>query len=233
MKKKNRYVYPAILTYEDKGKIAITFPDLPGCASCGETDDEAIDCGREALGGHPVGNGEGRRRNPRAVVPKHVETGRKRSGCADRRPYAADPFGTGKSVSEPYNHAAGLDERASSGAGRQFFTGFAGNAGQRLRNPQIIQPEKRNEVRPSAEPPNPCGAEMRYVSAPAFLCTGNAGFFNHSKIFCLCNLLQFPTLFDDFLRFHELSAVRNIGCVAYNEIIGFAGYRCPDQRADR
>ena len=52
MKKKNRYVYPAILTYEDKGKIAITFPDLPGCASCGETDDEAIDCGRVALGGH-------------------------------------------------------------------------------------------------------------------------------------------------------------------------------------
>lgn len=52
MEYKNRYVYPAVLTYEGKGKIAVTFPDLPGCASCGETDDDAIASGREALGGH-------------------------------------------------------------------------------------------------------------------------------------------------------------------------------------
>ena len=52
MKKVDRYAYPAILTYEDGYEIAVTFPDLPGCATSGATEIEAIAAGREALGLH-------------------------------------------------------------------------------------------------------------------------------------------------------------------------------------
>jgi len=52
MKKKDRYVYPAVLTYEEGYEIAVTFPDLPGCATSGETEAEALTMGKEALGLH-------------------------------------------------------------------------------------------------------------------------------------------------------------------------------------
>ena len=50
MKKKDRYVYPAVLTYEEGYEIAVTFPDLPGCATSGETEADALAMGKEALG---------------------------------------------------------------------------------------------------------------------------------------------------------------------------------------
>lgn len=52
MELRNKYVFPAVLTYEEGYEIAVTFPDLPGCATSGETENEAISCAREALGGH-------------------------------------------------------------------------------------------------------------------------------------------------------------------------------------
>ena len=52
IKKRERYVYPAILNYEKGYEIAVTFPDLPGCATSGATEIEAIAAGREALGLH-------------------------------------------------------------------------------------------------------------------------------------------------------------------------------------
>lgn len=53
MKKKPvSYCFPAVLTYEDGYEIAVTFPDLPGCATCGETEVEALNNAQEALGGH-------------------------------------------------------------------------------------------------------------------------------------------------------------------------------------
>ena len=52
MKKPDRYVYPAVLTFEDGYEIAVTFPDLPGCATSGETDAEALLMAKEALGLH-------------------------------------------------------------------------------------------------------------------------------------------------------------------------------------
>lgn len=55
MKKPDRYVYPAVLTYEDGYEIAVTFPDLPGCATSGETDANALAMGKEALGLHLCG----------------------------------------------------------------------------------------------------------------------------------------------------------------------------------
>ncbi len=52
MKKPDNYIYPAILTYEDGYDIAVTFPDLPGCATCGSDEEDAMKMAKEALGGH-------------------------------------------------------------------------------------------------------------------------------------------------------------------------------------
>lgn len=46
---KNHYIYPAVFNYEDK-KISISFPDLPGCYSCGKNDEEALYMEKDALG---------------------------------------------------------------------------------------------------------------------------------------------------------------------------------------
>ena len=55
MQKQERYLYPAVLTYEEGYEIAVTVPDLPGCATSGETDADAVAAGREALGLHLFG----------------------------------------------------------------------------------------------------------------------------------------------------------------------------------
>ena len=46
-----RYVYPAIFDYAEDG-ISVEFPDLPGCLTCGSTDEEAFLMAKEALGLH-------------------------------------------------------------------------------------------------------------------------------------------------------------------------------------
>lgn len=48
---KDNYIYPAIFDYADDG-ISISFPDLPGCFSCADSDEEALLMAREALGLH-------------------------------------------------------------------------------------------------------------------------------------------------------------------------------------
>ena len=48
----DKYVYPAVFTYEDGYEIAVTFPDLPGCATSGEDESDALAMARDALGGH-------------------------------------------------------------------------------------------------------------------------------------------------------------------------------------
>ena len=52
MKKQDKYVFPAVFTYEASHEIAVTFPDLPGCATSGATEAEALEMAKEALGGH-------------------------------------------------------------------------------------------------------------------------------------------------------------------------------------
>lgn len=53
MKKKSAYYcFPAVLTFEDDKEIAVTFPDLPGCATSGTDDADALNMAQEALGGH-------------------------------------------------------------------------------------------------------------------------------------------------------------------------------------
>ncbi len=52
MKRNDKYLYPAIFTFEDGYEIAVTFPDLPGCSTSGANEAEAFAMAREALGGH-------------------------------------------------------------------------------------------------------------------------------------------------------------------------------------
>lgn len=46
---KDKYVYPAIFTYDDDG-INIEFPDIEGCFSCADTDEEALYMAEDVLG---------------------------------------------------------------------------------------------------------------------------------------------------------------------------------------
>jgi predicted RNase H-like HicB family nuclease len=52
MKKQDKYVFPAVFTYEEGYEIAVTFPDLPGCATSGADEPEALAMAKDALGGH-------------------------------------------------------------------------------------------------------------------------------------------------------------------------------------
>ena len=49
MKKPERYVYPAVFTYEAGKEIAVDFPDLK-CATSGTDDNDALFSARELLG---------------------------------------------------------------------------------------------------------------------------------------------------------------------------------------
>ena len=49
--KKDHYIYPAVFEYSDDG-ISISFPDLPGCFSCANSDQEAVKMANDALGLH-------------------------------------------------------------------------------------------------------------------------------------------------------------------------------------
>jgi predicted RNase H-like HicB family nuclease/post-segregation antitoxin (ccd killing protein) len=49
---KDRYVYPAYFCYDLPGQVGVVFPDLPGCVSQGDSDEEALRMGREGLSLH-------------------------------------------------------------------------------------------------------------------------------------------------------------------------------------
>ncbi len=44
------YIYPALLDYGSDG-ITVTFPDLPGCVTCGQDDEEVYFMARDAMRG--------------------------------------------------------------------------------------------------------------------------------------------------------------------------------------
>ena len=50
-KKPDRYAFPAIFSYDDDG-VSVSFPDLPGCNTCGENQEEAVSMAQDALSGH-------------------------------------------------------------------------------------------------------------------------------------------------------------------------------------
>ncbi|MCL2399972.1 MAG: type II toxin-antitoxin system HicB family antitoxin [Defluviitaleaceae bacterium] len=45
-----KVVYPAKLIQEDKGEYSVLFPDLKGCATCGDNLEHALSMAQEALG---------------------------------------------------------------------------------------------------------------------------------------------------------------------------------------
>ena len=52
------YVFPAVFTFYSKEQspaIGITFPDLPGCVSCGENPADALRMAKDALSLHLLG----------------------------------------------------------------------------------------------------------------------------------------------------------------------------------
>ena len=49
-----RYIYPAIFDYDTDG-IAVEFPNLPGCLTCGDDIDETVKNAKECLGLHLYG----------------------------------------------------------------------------------------------------------------------------------------------------------------------------------
>jgi predicted RNase H-like HicB family nuclease len=49
-----RYIYPAIFNYAEDG-ISVSFPDIEGCFSCADTDEEAVQMAEEALELHLYG----------------------------------------------------------------------------------------------------------------------------------------------------------------------------------
>lgn len=51
---KDKYFYPAVFTMESDG-ISVEFPDLPGCFSCGSTEDDALYMAKDALELHLYG----------------------------------------------------------------------------------------------------------------------------------------------------------------------------------
>jgi predicted RNase H-like HicB family nuclease len=66
--KKDRYIYAAIFDYADDG-ISISFPDLPGCYSCADSDEEAISMAKEALALHLYSMEED---NDEIPTPTHI-----------------------------------------------------------------------------------------------------------------------------------------------------------------
>ncbi|ALA69993.1 pilus assembly protein HicB [Geobacillus stearothermophilus 10] len=54
MHKKDRYIYPAIFDYSSDG-ISVEFPDLPGCFTCGDTEEDAFKMAKEAMALHLYG----------------------------------------------------------------------------------------------------------------------------------------------------------------------------------
>lgn len=52
--KKDNYIFPAILSFDDDG-ISVEFPDLPGCLTFGDSTQEAINRAKEALALHIYG----------------------------------------------------------------------------------------------------------------------------------------------------------------------------------
>lgn len=71
MKQIERYVYPAIFTYEDGQEIAVVFPDLD-VATSGENDDDALFSARELLGAVMAGLEEDGEAIPEPTLLKDV-----------------------------------------------------------------------------------------------------------------------------------------------------------------
>jgi predicted RNase H-like HicB family nuclease len=66
-------VYPAVFMPEDKGEYSVIFPDLDGCATCGDDLTHAIEMAQEALGLYLVALEEHRHTIPDASSVDTIE----------------------------------------------------------------------------------------------------------------------------------------------------------------
>jgi predicted RNase H-like HicB family nuclease len=51
----DRYVFPAVFDLSEEGGYTVTFPDLPGCITEGDTEEESFQMAKEALELHLYG----------------------------------------------------------------------------------------------------------------------------------------------------------------------------------
>ena len=70
--KKDYYIYPAIFEYEGK-EIIINFPDLEGCNTFGENDEDALYMAKDALGLYIACCEEGGERLPNSTPLKDIK----------------------------------------------------------------------------------------------------------------------------------------------------------------
>jgi predicted RNase H-like HicB family nuclease len=68
---KNTYIYPAIFHYDDDG-ISISYPDLDGCFSYANTEENALKNAREALALHMYGIEEDHEDIPTPTCVKNI-----------------------------------------------------------------------------------------------------------------------------------------------------------------
>ena len=71
---KERYIYPAFFCHYEDGIIGIIFPDLPGCVSQGDCDEEALRMAKEALSLHLWGMEEDADEIPVPTPVKQLKT---------------------------------------------------------------------------------------------------------------------------------------------------------------
>ena len=68
----DRYIYPAIFEHDNEG-YTITFPDLPGCITCGENLEQAYLMAKDALELHLFGMEQDNDEIPRPSEPEKVK----------------------------------------------------------------------------------------------------------------------------------------------------------------
>ena len=70
---KDTYIYPCIFIYKENGGIGINFPDLDGCISYGEDEQQACQNAKEALSLHLYGMEQDKDEIPAPSSIKDVE----------------------------------------------------------------------------------------------------------------------------------------------------------------
>lgn len=70
----NRYVFPALFELCEEGGYCVTFPDLPGCITEGDTLDEALKMAKEALELFLFNFEDNKEEIPKASNPENIKT---------------------------------------------------------------------------------------------------------------------------------------------------------------
>lgn len=71
--RKDRYILPAIFEYNNDG-ISVEFPDVEGCFTCGDTEEEALNNAKEALALHLYGMEQDNDPMPSPTPIRYIKT---------------------------------------------------------------------------------------------------------------------------------------------------------------